>query len=607
MVSEQAPFRGETTADIIGLIMHKEPVQLTAYDDLLPAELDRIVRKALAKDKEDRYQVVKDLGIDLKSLKRSLEFESALERTGSPNIPTRERSANTAAISAQFSNSQVHTTSSAEYIATGIQRHKLAFAAAAVLLLAVIGGLSYFFLVGTSGPSINSVAVLPFVNTGGDPNFEYVSDGVSEAIINNLSQLQQLKVISRASTWKYKGKEVDVAEVARALGVGAVVMGRVVQRGDDLQISVEMVNAADGTQIFGEQFTRKANELQGLQSQISRDIAEKLRLRLTGSQEQQLAKMPTQNPQAYQLYLTGLFYSRKGNTEDIKKALDYFTQAVALDPQFALAYASMPAQFSNLSTSGADPKELLAKGRAAAQKAVELDDTLADAHNALALIKKDEWDWAAAESEFKRAIELNPNHAGAHGGYANYLALLGRNSEALAENQRSQELDPLRIAAKANEGLILYFGRRYDEAIQVYQNVIKIQPDYSFAHAGIGYTYSAKGMYAEAIAAHQKEIDIDGETTSTLCFLGFAHAMSGKRTEAISILEKLKTTKEHVSPAELAVVHIGLGDKDAAMAALERSYQDRDLQLQYLKVEPHFDPLRSDPRFQDLVRRVGLP
>jgi serine/threonine-protein kinase len=613
MVAGRAPFDGETPGDVISFILHKEPPPLVRYSPDVPAELERIVAKLLAKDKEERYQSAKDLLIDLKRLKQRQEFEAELERSVSPDSISRPPAAATggAAVATATGSAvgsdgaAVRATSSAEYIVSEITRHKRG-AALAALVLAIAGGAYLYFAQGGKA-SINSVAVMPFVNESRDPNMEYLSDGLSESLINNLSQLPQLKVIARSSSFKYKGKEIDPEEVAKTLGVGAIVTGRVIQRGDDLQVSVELINAQDKTQMWGEQYNRRAMDLQAMQAEIARTVSEKLRLRLTGAQGQQLAKQTTQNPQAYQLYLNGLFYQRKGNFENSKKALDYYTQAVALDPKFALAYAGMPSAYVNLTASGADPTELLAKGRAAAQKALELDDSLAEAHAALATIKQYEWDWSGAENEFKRAIELNPNLAAAHGSYAGYLSRMGRTAEALAENKRTQELDPLRIGFKSTEGIILYFARRYDEAIQVFQNVIKLQPDYAVARAHLGYTYAAKGQYAEATTEYQKLISLEGETPSTLCFLGYAYAKSGKRDEALAILDKLKTTKEHVSPAELAVLYVGMGDKEAALDALERAYREHDLQMQYLKVDPHYDALRSEARFQDLLRRTGLP
>jgi serine/threonine-protein kinase len=622
MIAGRLPFEGQTTTDVLGLILFKEPPPLTHLGTHIPVELDRIVTKALKKDKEERYQVVKDLGLDLKSLKQRLEFEAERERTETSELSSQTRgaaatnagSAGTVGISniaaqptGQAAGGDIHTTSSAEYIVEGVKRHKRGAGLVLAALVVAIVAFTYLAFVRSAKTSINSVAVMPFVNVSKDANTEYLSDGISESLINNLSQLPQLKVIARSSSFKYKGKEIDPEEVAKTLGVGAIVTGRIVQRGDELQISVELVNAQDKTQMWGEQYNRRAADLQAVQAEIAHNVSEKLRLRLTGVQEQQLAKQATQNPQAYQLYLNGAFYFRKGNFENYKKALDYYAQAVALDPKFALAYASMTPAYTNLTESGADPADLLAKGRAAAQKALELDDSLAGAHSSLAIIKLYEWDWAGAENEHKRAIELIPNLAGEHGNYALYLSMMGRTAEALAENKRAQELDPLRISLKSGNAIILYFGRQYDEAIQVFQNVIKLQPDYAAAHLILGDTYAAKGQYAEAIAEYQKYISLNGETTSTLCYLGSAYAKSGKRDEALAILNKLKTTKEYVSPAELAVLYVGLGDKEAALDALERAYRAHDLQMQYLKVDPHYDALRSEARFQDLMRRTGLP
>jgi TolB-like protein/DNA-binding winged helix-turn-helix (wHTH) protein/Flp pilus assembly protein TadD len=496
--------------------------------------------------------------------------------------------------------------SGAEYLVANIKRYKSGAVVTALGLVIAIAIVTYIYLPGSGKVVIDSVAVLPFANMSNDPNMEYFSDGITESLINNLSQLPQLKVIARNSAFRYKGKEIDPQEVAQALGVGAVVTGRIIQRGDNLEISVELINTSDKTQMWGEQYNRRASDLQMVQAEISRAIAEKLRLRLTGTQERQLSKRATDNPQAYQLYLAALFHARKGNMEGLKKAHDYLNQAVVLDPNFALAFAAMPAIYSNLSDiRGLDPGEAIAKGRAAAQKALELDGTLAEAHNGLAVIKRQEWDWQGAESEYKRAIELNPNLAAAHGNYALFLAVMGRTAEALAENRRAQELDPLRISFKGIEGGILFSARLYDEALQVFQNVLRMQPDYALAHTGLARTYAAKGMYAEAINGFQKAISLYG-VPNGLIDLGYVYAVSGKRDEALVILNKLKTSKEYVSPTGLAILYTGLGDKEAAFEWLERAYAAHDSQLQYLKVDPRYDSLRSDPRLEDLLRRMKL-
>ena len=618
MVAGRLPFEGETATDVLSVILHREPQSLLLLRRDVPDELERIVEKALTKDREERYQLAKELGVDLRRLRQHLDVEAELERSVTPERGAPEGRAATSgghAVTDQRAAAEtgggIHTTSSAEYIVTEIKRHKRGAALVLAALLLATFGVGYFAYSRYSARGgeggVRSVAVLPFLNAGGNPEAEYLSDGLSESLINSLSRLPQLKVIARSSSFRYKGKEVDVREAAKALGVEAVVTGRVTQRGDQLQISVEMVNAGEGTQMWGEQYSRRAADLQAVQAEISKEIAEKLRVRLTGAQEERLAKKATDNPQAYQLYLNGLFYYRKGNYENNRKALDYYAQAVALDPKFALAYASMTAPYLNLTSSGADPAEMLAKGREAAQKAVELDDSLAEAHAALAQIKRHEWDWSGAETGYKRAIELNPNLAAAHGYYATYLTRMGRTAEALAEIKRAQELDPLWTVGKVSEGVTLYFARRYDEAIQVFQSVIKTQPDFATAHVYLGYTYAAKGQYAEAVAAYQKDISLEGETTSTLCYLGYAYARSVRRGEALAVLDKLKASKEHVSPVELAALHAGLGDKEAALDALERAYRERDLQMQFLKVDPHYDGLRGEARFQDLVRKVGLP
>lgn len=635
MVTTHTPFEGATTSDVIGFILLKDPPPLSFFALEVPAELERILLKSLHKDKEQRYQEVSHLGADLKSLKQRLEFEAELERAGGiterisePQLKAASGSAVTETIEAAPEEqtteasdlrrptimsptaASLHGISpvSAPVIANYPQhKSRTAFVLAALLLL-IVAGLAYFlYFARSSTAAIDSVAVLPFANTAGDPNIEYLSDGISESLINSLSQLPQLKVIARSSTFKYKGKEIDPHEVANALGVQAIVTGRVVQRGDNLQISVEMVDARDKTQMWGAQFNRQAGDLQAVQEEMARTISEKLRLRLTGAQAQQLTKRATPNAEAYQLYLNAVFYYRKGSIENLRRALDYHNQAIALDPNFALAYTGVATVYNGLGGySVLDPKEAQAKAKAAAQKALELDEMLAEAHNVLAIIKRNEWDWAGAESEYKRAIELNPNLTNAHSTYALYLSYMGRHTEALSEIKRAQELDPLRISFKNIEGGILQSARRYDEAIQQLQNVIKLQPDYSEAYIFLGYTYAAKGMYAEAIAAYQKYISIDGETTTTQAYLGYAYAMLGKRGEALAILNKLKTTAEYVSPAELAILYAGLGDKEAALSALKRAYDAHDPQMQYLKVEPHYDSLRSDSRFTDLMHRVGL-
>jgi TolB-like protein/DNA-binding winged helix-turn-helix (wHTH) protein/Tfp pilus assembly protein PilF len=485
-------------------------------------------------------------------------------------------------------------------------RLRVAVAAVAGLLVLVIAFLigTYFFRnrVSTATP-ITSIAVLPFRNETGDAEVEYLSDGISESLINKLSQLPQLKVIARNSVFHYKGNDVNPQEVSRTLGVQAILIGRVAQRGENLVVSIELMDARDKSQIWGERYTRKSADIQTIQEEMTRTISEKLRLRLSSAQGQQLEKHATSNSQAYQFYLNGLFNLRKGQPDNVKLALDYYNRAIALDPDFALAWVGV-AQANRYFSGNSlrNPKEALATAKVAVQKALELDNSLAEAHVVLAGLKTDEWDWSGAEREYQRALDLNPNLVDAHHWYSTYLSNMGRHAEALNKIKRAQELDPLEVTLIGREAWALTIAGRCDEALQTYQllesSILKTR--------GLGFSYEKKGMHREAIEEFRKTIELGGETTSNLIYLGFNLAQSGRKAEAQSILDRLRTTKEYVSPEELAGLHIAMGDREGAFALLEKAYAEHDLQLQFLKVDWRLDSLRSDPRFQDLMRRVGL-
>jgi serine/threonine-protein kinase len=620
MLTGRMAFAGETTADVLGALLHKEPLPLKEIAPDTPAELQHIVSKALRKEADERYQTMKSLLADLRTLKQEMEFAARLERSGAPerneaanaaHDPAAVTTANAEVAGAGAQAAAVRPTSSAEFIVSGIKQHKhgITIALVALLLAALVIGYWYSSRPSSTTTQIESIAVLPFLNASGDANLDYLSDGLSESLTNKLSQLPHLKVIARNSSFKYRGENIDIQEVARKLGVQAIVMGKVLRRGDNLSIKVEVVDARDNKQLWGEEYNRKTTDTLAVQQEIAQTIAEKLRLKLTGEQKQQLAKRPTENPEAYQLYLNGLFYLRKGGLENPRKALDYFNPAVALDPKFALAWVGIADVYRWLGGyGGLDPQDANGKGRTAVSRALELDESLPDAHRALANIKLDEWDWAGAEREYKRAIELNPNLTGAHARYSDYLSVVtGQHAEALAEVKLAQELDPLSINLRVVEGRVLLFARRYDEAIARLQEVIRLEPDHIEAHHFLGVSYAMKGRYAEAIAEYHRAMSLHKENSSGLCFLGYALARSGKRGEALAVLKKLKTTKEYVSRAELAILYIGLEDKEAALTELEKAYSAHDLQMQYLKAETHYDSLRSDPRFADLLRRVGLP
>ena len=618
MVTGQMAFAGPTTSDIIAAILQKEPLPVGEAVPELPAELGRIVRKALSKDRAVRYQTVNDMASDLKRLHRQLAFEVELER----REPSADRRASQAAVTAESHREAAtvsavakptaeqvvaHTSSSAEYVVSEIKRHKLGTLIALLAVIAMTAA-AYLYFAPSSKGQIQSIVVLPFANTSGDPNMEYLSDGLSESLINALAQLPSVKVIGRGSSFRYKGKEVEPEELARALGVQAIVTGRVAQHGDNLQVSAELMDVRDQTQMWGEQYNRKAADVLQVQAEISRQIVEKLRLRLTSKEQQQLVKGATANPQAYELLLRGRFHRYKRTADDLKKAFEYFNHAIAIDPNYALAHAYLAEIYRLVGTTSAiDPRETTPKAEAAARRALALDESLAEAHYALAVIKQDAWDWAEAERAFKRALELNPNLPVVHSGYAYFLSTQGRHGESLAAIKQAKELDPLALGINANLGYRLYFARQYDLAIEQLKKTLELDRNYGFAHYVLGYAYAASGRYADAIAEYKETIRLQGDSSSTQCYLGYALAQAGQRRAAEAILKQLETGKEYVSPAELALLYVGLGETEKALSALERAYAVHDLQMQYLGIDPHYDGLRSDPRFTDLLRRVGLP
>lgn len=616
MTAGRFPFAGETSSDLVAAILRTEPPTLNRYAPEVPAELERIVTKALRKDRDQRYQVMKDLELDLKSLKQRLEFESELERSAAPNQVHSEQSkilkpATHGATVQTEAQGHVASTVPGAGVTDALQqsRRRTFLIAAALLATIAIGYFAYSrYFSRTDKTAINSVAVLPFTNSNNAQDTEYLSDGISESLINSLSQLPGVKVIARSSSFKYQGKEIDPQEVAKSLGVSGIVTGRVTQVGANLLISVELMDARDKSQVWGAQYNRPAVDLLAVQSEISKEIAENLKLRLTSVERSQLDKVATANPQAYELLLKGRFYWRKGGDENQKQAVEYFQQAIAVDPSYALAHADLSVGYSNLVyNSLLDPKEFTPKAESEARAALALDERLADAHLALANLKTNAWEWATAENEYKRAIELNPNHADARRWHAVYLTVMKQSEQAIAEVKRAVELDPLSLQMRADVGFNLLFAHRYDEALEAVQKALDLDPSFALGYSYLGYIYVAKGMYAEAIASHQEAIKRGSKGPSSYVYLGAAYARAGDTARARAILRQLQASKEYVSPGELATLYASLGDREEAFASLDRAYAAHDLQLQYLGSDSGYDPLRSDPRFANLLRKVGIP
>jgi TolB-like protein/Flp pilus assembly protein TadD len=448
------------------------------------------------------------------------------------------------------------------------------------------------------------------VNSGGDPNTEYLSDGITESLIDNLSQIPKLRVMSPSTVFTYKGRGVDPREVGHNLHVAVVLQGKVTKFGDALRIRVDLVNATDGAELWGEEYNPKMADILGAQSDISRKIVVKLRLRLTGDEEKRLAKPATENPEAYQLYLKGRYYAEKFTQDGVQKGIEYFRQAIDLDPNYALAYAGLAFAYSD----GDDdfflsPHDSMPRASEAAKKALGLDGTLSEAHLEMGKIHYwYDYDWNAAEKELRRAVELGPEDASVHAYYSWYLISVGRTQEGIEESKRALELDPLSTETDTIVGQNFYCARQYDLAIDTLRKTLDMDPNYWLARMFLGLSYEATGDLPRALAEFQRA---NGTTTIPWASaeLGHAYAILGKKREAEEILEQLKDrSKQSYVPAYgFAEIYIGLGDKEQALASLEKAYADRSMLMTFIKVDPEFDSLRSDPRFKDLLRRLGLP
>jgi TolB-like protein/Tfp pilus assembly protein PilF len=463
-----------------------------------------------------------------------------------------------------------------------------------------IGG--YFYFTRKAPTQIQSIAVMPFINESGNADVEYLSDGMTEALIGSLSH-PNLNVKARSSVFHYKGKETNPQTLAKELNVQAILNGRVVQRGDDLVLYLELVDANTGNRIWGDQYNRKLINLVTLQTEIARDVSQKLKTRLSDASEQLLAKNSTPDTEAYKLYLQGRFYWNKRTVKDLQKSIQYFNQAIAIDPNYALAYAGLSNAYSNLAEQEGIPPETFIKAKEAALKAISLEDNLAEAHAARAhVIMKTDYDLTGAERGYRRALELNPNYATAHQWYGNMLSFLGRHEESLAQFRRALDLDPFSLIINKNYGNTLYNARRYDESIEQLKKTIELDPDFLLAHKDLHFIYQKTGKYAESVEEFARYQELLGERQAA-ALVRESYARNGWQGFLRLVTSEAGPIK--MSPAELAIYYAALGDKEKTFKQLEIAY--REGKLLWLKVDPLFDPLREDPRYQELLRKVGFP
>ncbi len=601
MVTGKSPFQGTNTAVTFVAILHDPPVPMRNLRPDVPDELERIVNKAIEKGRDLRYQTAAEIRADLKRLRRQIQTTHASEPGGAGRGAGR-----TALYTPDRKMVEPALASKAVPAARKISPRMGVFIVLAALAMVAAGTLYFLF----RERPLDSLAVLPFVNVSAEPGIEYLSDGIAEGIINNMSQTPKLSIRSFTSVAHYKSREVNPQAIGRDLNVQAVLTGRLIHRGDQFDVNVELIDVRHNRQIWGSQYHPKTADLMAIQEQISQEISQKLSVQLSGEEKQRMSREATEDTEAYQLYLQGRYHWNKRTLEDLEQSIDYFQQAIQKDPRYALAYAGQADAYALIADFNVLPaKEVMPKVKLAAAKALELDPALAEAHTSLAWADFHDWDWPGAESEFKRAIELNPSYATAHSWYGEYLMALGRFDQAFSEVSRARELDPLSPVTNLAPGLRLYYSRQYPQAVDQFKKTIAMDSLFVPAHLFLGRTYEQTARYPDAIAEFGKALELSEGDTNELAALGYADAVSHQESEARKILQQLteRSQQTYVQPTWVAVIHIGLGEKDQAFEWLQKAYQDRSAWLVFLKVDPFFDPVRSDPRFTDLMRMVGLP
>jgi serine/threonine-protein kinase len=577
MATGRQAFGGGTGGMIIEAVLTRPPVQVRSINLDIPPRLESIIDKALHKDRGQRYQHAADMLADLQRLKRDTDSgrrdqedaESVSTSTTNSSSSTRERRSGT---------STARTTT---------------------------------LRPGRVSRIIGSLAVLPFENVSRDPENEYLSDGIAGSLINILATVPRLRVMAQSTVFRYKGREIDPQAVGRELNVCAVLTGRMMQSGGSLRIGAELVDVATGARLWGAQFDRKPGDIFLIQDEISSEISGKLRLQLTRAEKKRLIRRDTEDAEAYRLYLQGRHHWNRWTEEGFYKAIGYFQQAVEKDPNYALAYTGLAESYVLLGWNSYLPgKEAFPKGKAAAMTALRLDPDLGEAHTPLAAaLWLHDWRWQEAETEFKRSLELNPAYPTANHWHAEYVMTMGRQLEAIAKMKDSQELDPLSLIINVAIGWASYMARRYEEAIEQLLRTVELDPNYPVTHWILGLLYRKTGRYDLAITAGEKGVNFSGGSPLMRAALAHTYGESGRRKEAQHVLDDLTELAKHkyVAPHFFVGIHIGLGENERAIEYLEKSWEDHSHWLIYLHLDPSMDALRSNPGFQDLLRRVGLP
>jgi serine/threonine-protein kinase len=584
MTTGRQAFAGVTSGTIQESILNRTPAAVGRANPDSPPRLEEIINKALEKDRRLRYQRASDLRVDLQRVKRDSDASGA-------SLPP---AGDARAVGARI-----------------WWQKRSVLVASAVALSALLAAGAWFSGFHSRETAIDSVAVLPFVNTSGNPDTEYLSDGITESLINSLSQLRNVRVTARSTVFRYKGKDVDPQTIGRDLGVRAVLSGRLLQREGTLIVRTELTDVSNGTQLWGGQYNRQIADVFGLQDELSQEISDKLRLRLTAEDRQRLTKRYTDNPDAYQLYLKGLYYWNKRSAEGVQRSVEYFSRAIDADPTYALAYTGLADAYNFMSfVNLLPPREAVPKAKAAAAKALEIDGSLAQAHISLAYISFTyDWDWPAATEHFARALELNREAVMNHSYYPFYLTVAGRSEEAVSAARRALDRDPISASLSHTLAVQLVLSRRFEEGIEECRRTIELDPNFAFAHDVLGATLAAKGRYVEALPAAEKAVALSRGAAVPVGNLGYIQARLGHDEDARRLLQTLAAAAaQRYTPAvALAIVHVGLRENDRALDWLDKAYEERSIRLAYLRREPVWDALRQEPRFKDLLRRIPLP
>jgi TolB-like protein/Tfp pilus assembly protein PilF len=578
MVGGIPPFSGATPSDCVASILKMELPRLSGVLSGVPVKLQSIVQKALRKNKDERYQTIKEMLSDLRSLKGDLEAEGS-SRPAFRKIKRRKRAAG--------------------------------LALAAAMLAAAAVAYHFYFATPATLPNGKSIAVLPFVDLSQARDQEYLCDGIQEEILNRLSKIADLKVISRTSTQRYKSAREKLPAMARQLGAAHILEGTVQRAEDQVRIHVQLIDARNDSHLWAEKYDRKLTDVFGVESEIAKAIADSLGARLSGLEQRAIATRPTENAAAHQLYLQGTYFSNKRTGADLRTATEYFQAAIRKDPKYAAAYAGLADAFTLLSLWGGDPADTMPQAKAAARKAIELDETLPESHNSLGLVLAlHDFDFAQSQKEFERAIELNPNYATAHHQFGNVnLSMIGEFDRAIAEGNRAVELDPLSLIINTDLGQDFMLARRYDEAIEQLRKTLAMDPQFYYARWTLGECLQMKGQLTEAMGEYQKAAEITDDPV-VMALLAQGYAKMGQRDKALDLLGQLEQLAKHrhVGPFTFALVHVALDETEKTIDDLERAYRERDPNIVGVKVEPLLDPLRGHPRFERLLAKiVGNP